>query len=110
MKAGDLDRRIVVERFTATTNAINEQVKTWATLATLYAAYEPLSDGEMIAAGELGAHQMARFTVRWSATASGITPADRLTFGGSTWNIKGAKEAVKHGRRRFIEITAAREV
>lgn len=103
LAAGPLDRKITLERFTSTVDAYNEPVKTWATLATRSASYEPLSDGERFRAGETAADASARFVIRWSSAVSDLNPKDRLTYEGVVWQILRVKEV---GRREGIEITA----
>lgn len=103
MLAGKMDRRIVLQRFTETRDAYNEPVPTWATLATRWASYEPLSDGEKFAASETAANASARFRIRYSAAVADLNPKDRLTFNGDTWQILRVKEI---GRREGLEITA----
>lgn len=102
LKAGDLDRRIVIQRFTETRDEYNEPVRSWTTLATVSASYEPLSDAEVYRAGETIAEASARFVVRYSTTLAGLNPKDRLTFDGDTWQILRVKEV---GRREGLEIT-----
>lgn len=104
LSAGKLDRKIILQRFTETRDAYNEPVKTWATLATRSASYEPLSDGERFRAGETAANASARFVIRYSAAVADLDPKDRLTFGGVVYQILHVKEI---GRREGIEITAA---
>jgi SPP1 family predicted phage head-tail adaptor len=99
-----MDRRITLERFTTTTDAYNEPVKTWTTLATRWASYEPLSDGERFRASQTAASASARFVIRWSTTVADLTPKDRLLFGGVVHEIVHVKEV---GRREGIEITTA---
>ena len=114
--AGNLDRRITIERFTSTTNAFNEEVKAWLPFITVWASREDVSDGEKVAAGQGGASLRSRFVIRWSDDSQTITPMDRISYGtvpGSPeqpviWSIHGVKET-KDGRRRFIEITAVRD-
>jgi len=104
MRAGKLDRKITLERFTSTTDAYNEPVLTWTTLAVRSASYEPLSDGERFRAGEVAANASARFQIRWSAAVSDLNPKDRLTYEGRVYEIVFVKEL---DRRVGIEITAA---
>lgn len=104
MRAGKLDRKVTLERFTETRDAYNEVVKTWATLATVSASFEPLSDGERFRAGEVAANASARFQIRYSNTVKTLDPVDRLTFEGTTYEIVNVKQL---GRREGIEITAA---
>lgn len=103
MRAGKLDRRIVLQRFTTTLDDYNEPVKSWSTLATRSASFEPLSDGERFRAGETAATASARFVIRYSSAVADLNPKDRLTFDGDTWQILHVKEV---GRREGIEITA----
>lgn len=103
MRAGKLDRRITLERFTATRDEFNEPVETWGTLATVSASYEPLSDGEKFRASETAAEASARFAIRYSTTVADLNPKDRLTFEGDPWEIVRVKEI---GRREGLEITA----
>ena len=43
MKAGDLDQRVTVERFTSTEDELGQPIETWAPLFTCWAAVEPLT-------------------------------------------------------------------
>lgn len=104
LSSGKLERRIVLERFTETRDAYNEPVKTWATLATRSASYEPIRDSERFRAGETAANASARFIIRHSAAVADLNPKDRLTFEGVAHDILNVKEI---GRREGIEITTA---
>ncbi|MCA0963225.1 head-tail adaptor protein [Salipiger bermudensis] len=68
------------------------------------ASRSDVSDGERWRAGEVASSLMSRFRVRWSPFIAGITPKDRLTSEGLTFDIVGLKE-VK--RRQWIEITGS---
>lgn len=104
MESGALDRRIVVLRATTSADAYNEPIEVWSDFLRLWAAKKDVSDRERLAAQEIGATITARFTVRWSINADGITPKDRISMDGRIYDIHGIKEI---GRRRFLEITAA---
>jgi len=103
LSAGDLDRRVTLERFTTTVDSFNEPVKAWGVLAVRAASYEPIKDGERFRAGETAATASARFVIRYSAAVANLNPKDRLTFDGDTWQILHVKEI---GRREGLEITA----
>lgn len=107
--AGELDRRITIERATETRDEYNSPVRTWATLATVWAKREDVSDAELIAAGELGSSLGARFTVRRMGDAATVTPSDRLQHDGAVWNIQAVREKRDEGLA-FLEIRAVREV
>jgi SPP1 family predicted phage head-tail adaptor len=103
LAAGNMDRRITLERFTETVDQFNEPVKAWGALAIRWASYEPISDGERFRAGETAATASARFVIRHSAVVADLNPKDRLTFDGAAWQILHVKEI---GRREGIEISA----
>jgi SPP1 family predicted phage head-tail adaptor len=103
LQAGAMDRRIALQQATVTYDALNNPTETWATLATVWASKEDLSDSERVAAAEVGAAMTTRFRIRYSLKVSGINPKDRLTFDGNTYEVVNTKEI---GRREGIEITA----
>lgn len=104
MNAGPRNRRIVLQRATLAKDAFNADVETWATLATVWASATPLSDAERVRAQENGAVMSMRFGILWSTVVDDLSPTDRLTYGGRTFNIVGVKEL---GLRDGLEITAA---
>lgn len=109
--AGDLDRKVTIQRFTSVPNEFNEPVETWADFKTVRAMRRDVSDRqrvEMMAAGQVGAFQVSRFTIRSTSETRTITPVDRLVHDGKTWAIHGIKEA-DEGRYRFLEITAVKD-
>jgi SPP1 family predicted phage head-tail adaptor len=103
MLAGRLNRRVTLERATVSQDAMNEDVLTWSQLATVWASYEPVRDGERFRAGETAAGLSARFVIRWSSQVADLNPKDRLIFEGVTHEIVAVKE---HGGRKVgIEIS-----
>lgn len=96
--AGDLDRRISIERKTLIDNGY-EETEAWAPVATLWASYSAISDGERFSAGADRADITARFRVRYRAD---ITTKDRVSYAGQSFDIVAVKEV---GRRQFTEIT-----
>lgn len=106
---GRLDRLLSIERNTPTTNDLNEEVDSWAEAFKTWAERKDVSDGESVAAGVLGSSQMSRFVIRSDSLTRTITPKDRISYDGDLWNIKGVKET-NRGRRRFLELTAVRDL
>lgn len=102
MQAGKLDRRITIQRASVTKDEYNNDVPTWEDVATVWAAYEPIRDGERFRAGERAAEASARFQIRYSSQVSDVTGKDRLIFNGQTYEITHTKEV---GRRVGIELT-----
>lgn len=100
-----LNRQVQFQRSTREDNGFGT-AKVWAALGgVIRAARQDVSDEERSASGWVEALLVARFTIRSSAFARALTPADRLTHDGRTWEILGIKEA-QPGRYRFLEITA----
>lgn len=108
LPVGAMDRRIVIERYTSTQDAFGGDEQTWTTLTTVWAARQDASDSERLSADQVNAVQMSRFVVRSSSTTRGVTAKDRISHDGWVWDIQGIKET-RHGRKRFLEITAVRQ-
>lgn len=105
MRAGSLDRRITIQRFTETRDGFNSPVQTWADhAANLPAAVEHIRDGERWAAQEVGASVAMRFRIRYSSQVADVNPKDRVIYAGKTYDIAAVKEI---GRREGLEITGA---
>ena len=101
LAAGDLDRRIVIERAVTTIDALGGENHAWQELSTVWAQVLPISDGERWQAQEVSAHSTHRFRIRWGM---GVTAEDRIRYDGRVFEISGVKEI---GRRIGQEITAA---
>lgn len=104
MQAGELNRRVTIQRAAITKDAVGGEIQTWATYATFWASLTPVSADEKTRADELAAAQVNRFKVRWSSLSADVGPKDRLVYAGSTFEIVGVKEI---GFREGVEITAA---
>lgn len=84
MKAGQLDQRVTIERFTSEQDEIGQSIETWAPLATTWAAVEPLNGREFFAAATTLAEVTTRIRVRYRP---GITSVDRVNHEGKLHNI-----------------------
>ena len=105
MTAGNLDRRIQFQRYTATDDGFS-MVEVWADHGSpVWASKTDISDGERWRAGEVAASITTRFVVRCSSFSRDLTPKDRLVSDEREYDIAGIKEI--GGRGRFYEITAA---
>ncbi|MBW8814033.1 MAG: phage head closure protein [Caulobacterales bacterium] len=104
--AGDLDRRITLQRSSPARDAFGAKVAGplgWADLASVKAKHTPVSDGERIRAQQNGASITDRFLIRWSKRLADLGARDQLVFEGRTYGITGVKPV---GRRVAVEITA----
>ena len=84
MKAGDLTERVTVERFTATYDELGQPIEAWAPLFTCWAAVEPLTGREFIAAQAAQSEVTARIRMRFRPW---MTAEDRVIHNGTTYNI-----------------------
>lgn len=104
MRAGDLNRRVALERHGVARDEWNNPIEGWGPLATVWASKTDVSDTERLRAAEVGSTLTTRFVIRWSRTVADLNAKDRLTCEGLAYGIVGVKEI---GRREFIEITAS---
>lgn len=104
MQAGEFDRRITIERYSATTNDFGEEVGAWTSLATVWAAKADIRDSERFIAQQVNSTITTRFVIRYLTKLTDLNPKDRLTHKGMLYGIVAVKEV---GRREAIEITAA---
>jgi SPP1 family predicted phage head-tail adaptor len=100
--AGKMDRRITIQRVSVTQDEYNNDVEAWEDVCTVWASYEPLSDGERLRAGERAAEASARFQIRHSLQVADVSARDRLIFGGAVYQVTHVKEV---GRRKGLELT-----
>lgn len=105
MRAGELDRRVTIERYTTEKNEWNEDVEVWAPLATVWCAKRDVSAGESYRAQSVSAQITTRFTIRYSSQVADVNPKDRLIYEGRVYNITAVREAAE-GRRVALEIDA----
>jgi len=103
LEAGDLDRRIRIERATTATDAFGEEIKTWVELATVWAQVVPLGGREFFEARQVNATQTTRFRIRYRAD---ITREMRVIYDGLTYGIEAAEEDRRFDRLEALLITA----
>jgi len=104
LDAGQLNRRITISTATKAEDAVGQGIPTWVPLATVWAKYTPVSDGEKVRANEVFSDLMARFIIRYSTVVANVDTKAQITFDGRTFDVSGVKEIE---RRRWIEITAS---
>ena len=104
MQAGKLRHRITLQRKQQTQDpATGALLTTWVDAASVWAAVEPLSAREFIAAQAVQSSVSVRVTVRYLA---GITPDMRLLHDGKTYNIAGVL-ADKESGREYLTLLCA---
>lgn len=89
VRAGDLNRRIIIEQRASARDAFGQQVTTWTTFATPFAKIEPLSGRELQLAQAVNAETSHKVTIRYRP---GITTAMRAVYQGRYFNILSAMD------------------
>jgi SPP1 family predicted phage head-tail adaptor len=100
MRAGKMDRRIIIQRATVTQDDHGEPIETWATLDTVWAQYLPGGGDERYSGQQVFAETQCRFRIRHRA---GIKPTDRVSYEGREYDILAVDPI---GRREGLEIKA----
>lgn len=98
MRAGKLDRTIVIERATNTVDAYGTPTMSWAAVATVRAQRIQSSTEEFMR--NFGASTEAAIVFR-IRHMDGIHPADRVKEGSATYDLKEIKEL---GRREGMDL------
>jgi len=105
MRAGDLDRRITIERFTETQAPDGSPIQTWEPLATVWAKVDQQGGQEFFASVQEVSERKVVFRIRW---IEGLTVLDRVMLDGAEHDIH---EVRRLGRKEGVELhtTAAGE-
>jgi len=98
MKAGDLDQRVTVERYTSTEDELGQPIESWAPLFTCWAAVEPLTGREFIAAQAAQSEVTARIRMRFRPW---MTSQDRVIHEGTTYGIESVID-VRSANRELV--------
>lgn len=103
--AGKRNRRVLIERYTATTDDYGAEVQTFAAYADTFAeVLFGTGQERREAAQEVGA-QPATFIVLSNPKTAAVTVRDRIVFDGANWDITSN---VPVGLNRERHITAVR--
>ena len=98
MNPGDLDQRVVLERFTSEQDDTGQMIDTWATLGTAWAAVEPQAGREFIAAGAQQSELTTKIRIRHRP---GITSGDRVIHDGRLYDIQSVID-YRSARRELV--------
>lgn len=122
MKAGSLDRRITIQRMTATHSTSGEPQETWANLSVRRpASMWPVKGDEKFGSPEEVANEQIEFKVRYSADVAALTPLDRVihpaltveqaanpTYVIPTRSIHDVLAVIEIGRREGLKLITSR--
>lgn len=98
MRAGDLDRRIIIERATITYSPSGSPIETWEPLATVWAKVDQQGGREFFATAQEVSERKVVFRIRW---IEGLTVLDRVICDEVQYNIE---EVRRLGRKEGVEL------
>jgi SPP1 family predicted phage head-tail adaptor len=85
MRAGTMNRRVVVQRATETQGTTGELATTWVDVATVWASITPMKGDELYRAQQVNARLSHRVSMRFR---DGVTPKMRLSYGARLLQIE----------------------
>jgi SPP1 family predicted phage head-tail adaptor len=100
LRAGLLDRRIVLERRSETVDTSGQAVEVYDPIGTVWARVEPLGGREGFGQQQWVAVGDVRFTIRFR---DDITPLHRVSYNGQFFDVVSVAE---EGRREALLIVA----
>jgi len=106
MQAGKLRHRVTIEQPTETQDAYGSVVQSWATLATVWAAIEPVTGRERFATtGDVRyAENEVHIRIRYR---DDITPKMRVVHGSDVYNIRAVMDRWGRGQELLLRCTVA---
>ncbi|MFN0133424.1 MAG: phage head closure protein [Phycisphaerales bacterium] len=108
MKAGELDKRILIQRRVPVRNAHGEEIEGWVDVATVWAGFKRVSGGEDFEAEQRTNKQQVQFKIRYRP---GLDPTMTLVYDGERYQIEDVGEPEGSRRREALLLTGfAREV
>jgi len=119
MRAGQLDRRIDIQRSTRTRTDSGDVVENWYNLVTRRsAAYRPVVGEEVGATEQTVGAEEVEFRIRWDLNLSSLTQRDRIVYPAApedspeinpeVRNIYDIKEVHEIGRRDGLQLITIR--
>jgi len=98
MRAGDMDRRITIQRYEVVGNdGFGGQIIEWIDLGTVWAEVKQESGREFFAAAAIQSERKVVFRLRWMD----VTVLDRVSYGGRLHDIHEVREL---GRQEGLEL------
>ena len=104
MQAGELKRRIALERVTETQNSFGEITETWTVLANCWAQWVPLKGEEKFTARQFAPELSGEFRLRYRDA----NPKDRIRMGSRVFEIESVIDV--DDRQRELRCTVEERV
>jgi head-tail adaptor len=117
MRAGPLDRRVIVQRVTRSLGDDGGPIETWAAVGPArWARRRPVSGEERFTTEQLAAKEQVEFQLRWSSDLAALQPLDQIIEPASdasfspvpTRSIYDIVAVQEVGRREGLRVVTAR--
>ena len=102
MSIGERRHRVAFETRQDVQDSFGEPDGTWTSLCTSWALVQPLKGRELLAANEIHAEVTTRIVTRNRTALASLSPKDRATWNGHTYDIKSVIH--RDHRRHELEI------
>lgn len=102
MRTGTLRHRVELQERVDTQDGTGQAVPTWRTYATVWAAIEPLSGRELIAAKQAQSQATTKMRLRF---VDGVGTTDRAVFGSRTYAINSVINPDERNRELHLMCT-----
>lgn len=100
MNPGLMDRKVIIQRATVTTDAIGGEEKTWSTYIIAWAQVISVGGDEAMRAQHQTTKRVIKIRIYYDST---VLTTDRVSYDSAYWDIINLAEI---GRREMLEITA----
>lgn len=104
MRAGLLNKRVTIQSYTATQDALGQESRTWAEFATRWASIEWASGGEPWSASAPDPRRAAKVKIRHT---EGVTSKMRLLYGSRVLEIDAVHPTRERGEEMVLLCTEA---
>jgi len=107
VRAGRLDRRITIQRFTTTYSPSGHPEKTWTNLVSRrWAEVRPVRGEERFSVPQLAAKEQVEFRIRWGQAVADVNPRDRIVYPA----VEPGSPAEEIDETRLYDILAVHEI
>jgi SPP1 family predicted phage head-tail adaptor len=107
MKIGRKRHRVTIERATSAQTATGAMGKTWTSRGQVWAEITPQRGDEASEQMQLSASVVHTIRLRRTGAAVGLTPADRITYQGRTFELTSVADIGERNREIECQATEA---
>ncbi len=99
MRAGRLNKKVIIESLTETVDGVGQAVKTWSTFNQPWASIDPINGREYFSGNQLKDTMKVKIKIRY---LSGVTEKMRVNWNGKLYNIEGIVNVFERDKEMFL--------